>query len=287
MMLEGKNALITGSKQGIGKAIAIQLASQGCNIGLNDIVRDSYAEHTIKLLREYGVKVSWYKADISSKKQTDKMIKSFSDKHNGIDILVNNAVSSIQKPFLEIKEDDWEFEVGNALKGYLFCSQAAAKEMIKKGIGGRIVSISSVHSFVAAKDNTVYGICKAGINRMTMSIARELGEHNIICNAIAPGFIDSRELPKQKEHLRAGKGYADNSKKHIPLGIGGVPNNIAGMVLALCSSLGDYVNGQTITVDGGLLTLFPVPDHELGEDRAVMAALKAGKTDRAKAKESE
>ena len=215
------------------------------------------------------------------------MIKSFSDKHNGIDILVNNAVSSIQKPFLEIKEDDWEFEVGNALKGYLFCSQAAAKEMIKKGIGGRIVSISSVHSFVAAKDNTVYGICKAGINRMTMSIARELGEHNIICNAIAPGFIDSRELPKQKEHLRAGKGYADNSKKHIPLGIGGVPNNIAGMVLALCSSLGDYVNGQTITVDGGLLTLFPVPDHELGEDRAVMAALKAGKTDRAKAKESE
>ena len=171
MMLEGKNALITGSKQGIGKAIAIQLASQGCNIGLNDIVRDSYAEHTLKLLREYGVKVSWYKADISSKKQTDKMIKSFSDKHNGIDILVNNAVSSIKKPFLEIKEDDWEFEVGNALKGYLFCSQAAAKEMIKKGIGGRIVSISSVHSFVAAKDNTVYGICKAGINRMTMSLS--------------------------------------------------------------------------------------------------------------------
>ena len=103
---------------------------------------------------------------------------------------------------------------------------------------------------------------------MTMSIARELGEYNIICNAIAPGFIDSRELPKQKEHLRAGKGYADNSKKHIPLGIGGVPNNIAGMVLALGSSLGDYVNGQTITVDGGLLTLFPVPDHERAEDAA-------------------
>jgi len=132
MLLEGKNALITGSKQGIGKAIAIQLASHGCSIGLNDIVRDTYANETINLLREYGVKVSWYKADISSKMQTDKMIKSFSDKHNGIDILINNAVSSIKKPFVQITEDDWEFEVGNALKGYLFCSQAAAKEMIKK-----------------------------------------------------------------------------------------------------------------------------------------------------------
>ena len=101
---------------------------------------------------------------------------------------------------------------------------------------------------------------------MTMSMARELGEHNIICNAIAPGYIDARELPKQKEHLRSGKGYADNAKKHIPLGIGGIPNNIAGMVIALCSSFGDYVNGQTITVDGGLLTLFPVPDQEQSED---------------------
>ena len=83
---------------------------------------------------------------------------------------------------------------------------------------------------------------------LACTIASEWSKYKIYCNAIAPGFIDSRELPKQKEHLRAGKGYADNSKKHIPLGIGGVPNNIAGMVLALCSSLGDYVNGQTITV---------------------------------------
>ena len=192
------------------------------------------------------------------------MIEDFVNEHSGIDILINNAVSSIKKPFLEISEQDWEFEVGNALKGYLFSSQTAAKEMIKSNRPGRIVSISSVHSFAAAKDNTVYGICKAGINRMTMNMAQELGQYNIICNAIAPGYIDSRELPKDQEYMRAGEGYADNAKQYIPIGIGGVPDNIANMAVALCTSVGNYVNGQTITIDGGLLTGFPVPDSELG-----------------------
>tara|TARA_Y100001960_G_C14548187_1_gene764370 strand:+ start:106 stop:903 length:798 start_codon:yes stop_codon:yes gene_type:complete len=264
MDLKGKNALITGSKQGIGKAIAIKLASEGCNVGVNDIVKDEFAIATIKALEKYNVNVSWHKADVAVKQQTDQMIEDFVNEHSGIDILINNAVSSIKKPFLEISEQDWEFEVGNALKGYLFCSQTAAKEMIKSNRPGRIVSISSVHSFAAAKDNTVYGICKAGINRMTMNMAQELGQYNIICNAIAPGYIDSRELPKDQEYMRAGEGYADNAKQYIPIGIGGVPDNIANMAVALCTSVGNYVNGQTITIDGGLLTGFPVPDSELG-----------------------
>ena len=266
MNLKGKNALITGSKQGIGKAIAIKLASSGCNVGVNDIVEDEFARSTIRTLEKYKVNVSWHKADVASKQQTDQMIGDFVNQHSGIDILINNAVSSIKKPFLDISEQDWEFEVGNALKGYLFCSQTAAREMIKGNREGRIISISSVHSFVAAKDNTVYGICKAGINRMTLNMAQELGQYNIICNAIAPGYIDSRELPKDQEHIRAGKGYADNAKKYIPIGIGGVPDNIADMAVALCTSIGNYVNGQTITVDGGLLTGFPVPDADLRVD---------------------
>jgi len=261
-LLNGKNALITGSKQGIGKSIAIKLASEGCNIGVNDIIKDQFANETINILKKYGVNVSWHKADISSKAQTDKMIDDFIDKHGRIDILINNAVSSIKKPFLDITEEDWEFEVGNALKGYLFCSQKVANEMIKRKNPGRIISISSIHSLVAADNNTVYGICKAGINRMTMSMAKELGKYNIICNAIAPGYIDSRTLPKNEEYLRAGEGYADNAKTHIPIGIGGVPDNISGITVALCSSVGDYINGQTITVDGGLLKRFPVPDLE-------------------------
>ena len=159
MDLKGKNALITGSKQGIGKAIAIKLASEGCNVGVNDIVKDEFAIATIKALEKYNVNVSWHKADVAVKQQTDQMIEDFVNEHSGIDILINNAVSSIKKPFLEISEQDWEFEVGNALKGYLFCSQTAAKEMIKSNRPGRIVSISCVHSFAAAKDNTVYGIC--------------------------------------------------------------------------------------------------------------------------------
>tara|TARA_A100001037_G_scaffold130716_1_gene118417 strand:- start:9388 stop:10179 length:792 start_codon:yes stop_codon:yes gene_type:complete len=261
-LLKVKNALITGAKQGIGKSIAIKLASQGCNIGVNDIIKDEFAHETIKMLEKYNVNVSWHKADISSKTETDKMIDNFIDKHGAIDILVNNAVSSIKKPFLDITEKDWEFEVGNALKGYLFCSQKVANEMIKRKTKGRIISISSIHSLVAADNNTVYGICKAGINRMTMSMAKELGKYNIICNAIAPGYIDSRPLREDKEYLRAGEGYADEAKTHIPIGIGGVPDNISDLAAALCSSVGNYINGQTITVDGGLLTRFPIPDLE-------------------------
>ena len=109
MSLKGKNALITGSKQGIGKAIAIKLASQGCNIGVNDIVKDDIANETLNTLRKYNVNVSWHKADVSSKHQTDEMIQNFISEHSRIDILINNAVSSIKKPFLEISEQDWEF----------------------------------------------------------------------------------------------------------------------------------------------------------------------------------
>ena len=114
-------------------------------------------------------------------------------------------------------------------------------------------SISSVHAFRAWPDDLVYGVCKAALIRMTMSMAVDLAGHDIRCNCVAPGYIDSRVLSPEQEHLRAGPGYADEAKSWIPAGRGGVPNDIAKAALFLCSDLGDYVNGQCLTVDGGFL----------------------------------
>ena len=149
---------------------------------------------------------------------------------------------------------DWDFEVGNALKGYFLCSQQAARRMAAQGDGGRIVSISSVHALRAFPNDTVYGVCKAGLIRMVKSMALDLAGHNINSNCVAPGYIDSRPLPPGQEHLRAGPGLCRRGD-----GLdSGTPRrrpsrHRARVVLFLCSELGDYVNGQCITVDGGFI----------------------------------
>ena len=178
-----------------------------------------------------------------------------SSKHMGRSTsLVNNAVASADPHFVNITEEFWDFLVGHALKGYLFCSQRAVKEMIKQGSGGRVVSISSVHSYRAWPQDTVYGMVKVGLNRMAMSMALDLAGTGITSNCVAPGYIDSRVLPPEEEHTRGKlEGYVDYARDYIPNQRGGVPRDIANACLFLASDLGDYVNGQTITVDGGFL----------------------------------
>ena len=255
MLLEGKKALITGSRRGIGRGIAVLLAREGADVGINDIERDQAAEDAMGMVREEGRKASWHLADISDSRQVGRMVDEFVNEHGRIDILVNNAVASRDGSFLDISEEDWDFVVGNALKGYFLCSQRAAREMVRQGDGGRIVSISSVHAFRGWPGDMVYGVCKMGLVRMAKSMALDMAGSGITSNCVAPGYIDSRLLPPEREHLRAGPGYAEEAKSNwIPSRRGGVPNDIAGAVLFLCSDLGDYVNGQCITVDGGLLT---------------------------------
>lgn len=253
MFLEGRKALITGSRRGIGRGIAILLAKEGADIGINDIERDQATEDTIKMVRNEGRNVSWHLADTSHKSGVNQMIDEFLEQHGQIDILVNNAVRATNRNFLDIKEEDWDFGVANALKGQFLCSQRVAQEMIAQRKGGSIVNISSIHAFRAWPEDTVYGICKAGLVRMVKSMAVDLAGHGINSNCVAPGYIDSRLLTPESEHLRAGPGYADEAKKLIPSRRGGVPNDVAGAVLFLCSPLGDYVNGQCINVDGGFL----------------------------------
>ena len=254
-LLKGKKALITGSRRGIGAGIARVFAENGADVGINDIERDENADSIIAEIEAMGRKASWHLADVGSAQDRNRMFDEFLDAHGKIDVLVNNAVASADPHFTNITEEFWDFLVGHALKGYLFCSQRAVKEMIKQGSGGRVISISSVHSYRAWPQDTVYGIVKAGLNRMALSMALDLAGTGITSNCVAPGYIDSRVLPPDQEHLRGKlEGYVDYARDYIPNRRGGVPRDIANACLFLASDLGDYVNGQTITVDGGFLS---------------------------------
>ena len=253
-LLKGKKALITGSRRGIGAEIAKVFAENGADVGINDIERDAEAGKTLAAIKKLGRKASWHRADIGKASEREKMFDGFLAAHGRIDILVNNAVKTQWTPFLELDEDDWDLQIGHALKGYVFCGQRAAREMVKQGKGGRIISISSVHSFRAWPRDTIYGIVKAGLNRMALSMAVDLAGTGITSNCIAPGYIDSRVLPPSQEKNRGGKGYADHAIPSIPMRRGGLPRDIANMALFLASDLSSYVNGETILVDGGLLT---------------------------------
>lgn len=265
MKLRNKKALITGSRRGIGRAIALRLAGEGADVGVNDIIRDETAEETLRMLLDTGRKASWHEANVGKSADVNRMVDEFLDAHGGIDILVNNAVGTIKNSFLDISEADWDYEIGNALKGPFLASQRAARAMIEQGRGGRIVSIASVHAFWAKPYNLVYGIAKVGLIRMSMSMAVDLAGHGITCNAVAPGLIDSRTLPPALQHLRAGPDYEPEVAAVVPLQTPGVPEDIANAVAFLCSDDARYVNGQCITVDGGLTVGGPGPSsHQPG-----------------------
>lgn len=252
-LLEGKKALITGSRRGIGAGIARLFAEHGADVGINDVVRDAEADKTIASIESLGQQASWHQADVGSTEDRVRLLDEFVAEHGRIDILVNNAVASADIHFTKITEEFWDRLVGHALKGYLFLAQGAVNRMIEHGHGGSIINISSVHSYRAWPHDTVYGIVKAGLNRMVMSMAQDLAGTGITANCVAPGYIDSRVLTEEEEPERGAASNLGSALSFIPNRRGGVPRDIAGACLFLASDLGDYVNGQTITVDGGFL----------------------------------
>ena len=266
MKLQGRKALITGSRRGIGRAIALRLAEDGADIGINDIIRDETAEETLQMVRDLGSNVSWHEANVGKSADINRMMDEFIAEHGRIDILVNNAVGSIKNSFLDITEEDWDFEIGNALKGPFLASQRAARDDDRPG-ARRADQSPSPASMPSGPNPTIS--CTAsqsmGLIRMAMSMAVDLAGHNITCNAVAPGLIDSRTLPSDQEHLRAGPEYAPDVAAEIPLRTAGIPRDIANAVAFLSSDEARYVNGQCITVDGGMTIVGPGPgSHDPG-----------------------
>lgn len=244
--LQDKVALVTGagSQIGFGKAIALTLAKEGCDVIVNDIDLDG-AEKTSAAVKALGRKSVAIKADVTKKAEVQEMVERALTEFGRIDILVNNAGAiTMAGPFLEQKEEDWDKDINLNLKGTLFCAQAVLPGMMEQKYG-KIVNISSgtaklSHPFVSA-----YTMAKGGINIFTRNLARMVIESGITVNCVSPGWSLTNFVKGDKEELK--KRFLPET----PIGRGTEPQDIANAVAFLASDVSEDIVGQVLCVDGG------------------------------------
>ncbi|HEY8350501.1 MAG TPA: 3-oxoacyl-[acyl-carrier-protein] reductase [Clostridia bacterium] len=246
MQLNGKTALITGSARGLGKAIAIKMASLGANIVLNDIPSSEALDETAEELRKAGYRVAVAKGDVRNQDDVKAMVATAVETFGSLDILVNNAGVTKDKPLAMMSEEDWDLVLDINLKGAFICTKLAVKQMIKQKYG-RIVNIASVAGRYGNRGQANYSASKAGLIGLTMSTAKEFASKGITCNAVAPGLIQSHMTDALPEEVR--QKYLGN----IPLGRFGTPEDVANVVAFLASDEASYVTAQVIDIDGGLV----------------------------------
>lgn len=247
MGLSGKVALITGSARGIGKAIAQELANHGANIVINDILTKDLINNTLEEIKINGNIAIGIKADITVFNEVSRMVEEIINKFGKIDILVNNAGITRDSLLIRMKEEDWDTVIRINLKGAFNCSKSVAKYMMRQKSADKIVNISSVIGLIGNIGQVNYAASKAGLIGLTKSMAKELALRNINVNAVAPGFIETDMTKKLPEKVR------QDLQQHIPLKRLGTVNDIAKVVYFLVSDAANYITGQVINVDGGMV----------------------------------
>ncbi len=244
--LSGKAAVVTGSSRGIGRAIALRLASEGASVVVNYNRNRDAAGQVVEQARSCGVEAVAVEADISSAAGAEAVVRAALDSFGRLDILVNNAGITRDMLLLRLSEEDWDAVLTTNLKSAYMTSRLATRHMLRNR-WGRIVNISSVVGLMGNSGQANYAAAKAGLIGLTKSIAREFGGKGITANAIAPGYIETdivAELPQNiKEALLT----------QIPAGRYGRPEEVADVVAFLASDRAAYINGQTLNVDGGLV----------------------------------
>ncbi len=247
MELSNQVALITGAARGIGKAIAVKLYQEGAHIVLNDIVSEAEINQTLQEIKNSTNEVMGIRADITQLAEVERMIQEVVSKWGKINILVNNAGIIRDSLLIRMKEEDWDEVIKVNLKGAFNCSKTVAKYMMKQKTGGKIVNIASVIGLVGNIGQANYAASKAGIIGLTKSVAKELALRNINVNAVAPGFIETEMTKKLPEKIRQGL------QQQIPLKRLGTVEDVAQVVCFLVSPAADYITGQVIKVDGGMV----------------------------------
>jgi 3-oxoacyl-[acyl-carrier protein] reductase len=240
-----KNAVVTGAARGIGKAIALKLASKGLNVVVSDVLEDELRA-TAKELEALGVKSLPVKTDVSKKDDVVNLIKTTVEEFGSIDFLINNAGITRDCISVRMTEEEWDIVMNVNLKGTFLCSRFAAKEMMKNRFG-RIVNMASISGILGTPGQANYASSKAGVIALTKSFARELGRRNITVNAIAPGFILTEMTEKLPDKVKE-EYIADTTLKRA-----GTPDDIAEVVSFLISPSASYITGTVINVSGGLL----------------------------------
>ena len=242
----GKTAFITGGGKNIGRAIAINLASTGCNIVLNGNSDTEACTETAKVLLEKGVKASIVMGNVGSADEVKRMASEALDQFGRIDILVNNAAIRPSKPFLEMEDHDWHRVLDIDLNSAFYTCRAFAGGMIEKG-WGRIINITGMNAIHGYKGRAPVSAAKHGLWGLTKSLGKEFGPQGVTTNAISPGPIDTAGDATQREHILS-------MVPKVPLGRLGLPEEIAALTGFLCSNGGSFVNGQMINCNGGAET---------------------------------
>ncbi|APC48664.1 3-oxoacyl-[acyl-carrier-protein] reductase [Virgibacillus halodenitrificans] len=245
-MLKGKSALVTGSSRGIGRAIALELAKQGANVAVNFSGNEEKAQSVVEEIEELGVKSFKVKADVSNEAEVKQMIKQVVDQFNSLDILVNNAGITRDNLLMRMKEEEFDQVINTNLKGVFVCTKAVTRQMMKQK-AGRIINVSSIVGVSGNPGQANYVAAKAGVIGLTKTTAKELASRNILVNAIAPGFISTDMTNALTEEQR--KDMLDM----IPLAKLGEPEDVAKVVRFLASEDANYITGQTIHIDGGMV----------------------------------
>ncbi len=245
MRLENKVALVTGGGRGIGKQIALTLAQEGANIVIWDVNLQE-AEKACLEIQTLGRKTLSTQVDVTNYNQVEEAINKILDKFTKVDILVNNAGITKDNLLLRMSQQDWDAVLGVNLKGTFNCIRAVSRVMIKQR-SGKIVNIASIIGIIGNAGQANYSASKAGIIALTKTAAKELASRSINVNAIAPGFIQTDMTAKLTEEVK------EKMLAAIPLAKMGSPSDVANVCLFLASKEADYITGQTIVVDGGMV----------------------------------
>ena len=242
MMLKGKTAVITGAAKGIGKAVAVAFAREGCNIVLN--YRSTVSDEVIKEIESYGVECMAVKGDVSVFEEAEALIKGAKEKFGSVDVLVNNAGITKDGLLMRMSESDFDSVLNTNLKGTFNTIRHASNIMLKQRAGA-IINMASVVGEIGNVGQANYAASKAGVIGLTKTTARELAARGVTCNAIAPGFIETDMTAVLKDDIK------EAMAANIPLKRFGTGEDVAQAAVFLAKNR--YITGQVLNVDGGMV----------------------------------